>query len=239
MFHVIKLQAEHERHSWVTGFYWTLVVMSTLGFGDITFTSDTGRIFSIVVLLSGVVFLLVMLPFLFIRLFYAPWLEARVRLRAPREVPAAVEQHVIIAELDPIALLPQRQVQRPRRGDVGRLGPRHRAARYRLDRRGAQRAVRRDREEERRRIGALEDDRASVRNADTERVGRVQHAIVFHGERGEMGVGNQVAQRIPAAEHLLKKGPMLIGRLDDAHARLVEPALHTLGGFLERERTLM
>ena len=92
LFHVIKLNVEHEQHSWVTGFYWTLVVMTTLGFGDITFTSDIGRVFSIVVLLSGVVFLLVMLPFLFIRLFYAPWLEARVRLRAPREVPAGTQR---------------------------------------------------------------------------------------------------------------------------------------------------
>ena len=66
--------------------------MTTLGFGDITFTSDTGRLFSMVVLLSGVVFLLVMLPFLFIRLFYAPWLEARVRMRAPREVPAGTDR---------------------------------------------------------------------------------------------------------------------------------------------------
>jgi Trk K+ transport system NAD-binding subunit len=102
-FHVIKLYFEGEQHSWVTGFYWTLVVMTTLGFGDITFTSDTGRIFSIVVLLSGVVFLLVMLPFLFIRLFYASWLEARVRLRAPREAPAEMRGHVIIAEYDVIA----------------------------------------------------------------------------------------------------------------------------------------
>ena len=103
LFHVIKLQVEGEPHSWVTGIYWTLVVMTTLGFGDITFTSDIGRIFSIVVLLSGVVFLLVMLPFLFIRLFYAPWLEARVRLRAPRELPATTKGHVIIAEHDAIA----------------------------------------------------------------------------------------------------------------------------------------
>lgn len=103
LFHVIKLEVEHEQHSWVTGLYWTLVVMSTLGFGDITFTSDIGRVFSIVVLLSGVVFLLVMLPFLFIRLFYGPWLEARVRLRAPREVPAGTRGHVIIAEYDAIA----------------------------------------------------------------------------------------------------------------------------------------
>ena len=87
LFHVIKANVEGEQHSWITGLYWTLVVMSTLGFGDITFTSDIGRAFSIVVLLSGVVFLLVMLPFLFIRLFYAPWLEARVRLSAPRSVP--------------------------------------------------------------------------------------------------------------------------------------------------------
>ncbi|HXW04347.1 MAG TPA: NAD-binding protein [Vicinamibacterales bacterium] len=104
LFHVIKLNVEGEQYSWITGFYWTLVVMTTLGFGDITFTSDLGRLFSIAVLLSGVVFLLVMLPFLFIRLFYAPWLEARVRLRAPRDVPAGIHGHVIIAEYDAIAV---------------------------------------------------------------------------------------------------------------------------------------
>jgi Trk K+ transport system NAD-binding subunit len=102
-FHVIKVYVEGEQHSWVTGFYWTLVVMSTLGFGDITFTSDVGRVFSMVVLLSGVVFLLVMLPFLFISLFYAPWLEARIRLRAPREVREGTTGHVIITEYDAIA----------------------------------------------------------------------------------------------------------------------------------------
>lgn len=104
LFHVIKLYVEGEQHSWITGLYWTLVVMSTLGFGDITFTSDTGRFFSIVVLLSGVVFLLVMLPFLFIRLFYAPWLEAQVRLKAPRRVPDAMHDHIVLTELDDLAL---------------------------------------------------------------------------------------------------------------------------------------
>lgn len=103
LFHVIKASVEGEQHSWVTGFYWTLVVMSTLGFGDITFTSDIGRVFSMVVLMSGVVFLLVMLPFLFISLFYAPWLEARVRLKAPRQVPPGTAGHVIITEYDVIA----------------------------------------------------------------------------------------------------------------------------------------
>jgi voltage-gated potassium channel len=104
LFHVIKLNVEGEQHSWITGFYWVLVVMSTLGFGDIIFTSDIGRLFSVLVLLSGVFLLLVMLPFLFIRLFYAPWLEARVRLRAPREVPRGTRDHVIIVEYDPVAV---------------------------------------------------------------------------------------------------------------------------------------
>jgi voltage-gated potassium channel len=102
LFHVIKLNVEGEQHSWITGFYWTLVVMSTLGFGDIIFTSDTGRVFSMIVLASGVFFLLVMLPFLFIRLFYAPWLEARVRLRAPRQVPPGTSGHVILVEHDAV-----------------------------------------------------------------------------------------------------------------------------------------
>ena len=35
LFHFI-MELEGQNHSWVTGFYWTLTVMSTLGFGDIT-----------------------------------------------------------------------------------------------------------------------------------------------------------------------------------------------------------
>ena len=104
LFHLIMGRIEGQQHSWITGFYWTLVVMTTLGFGDITFTSDAGRLFSIVVLMSGVVFLLVMLPFLFIRLFYAPWLESRVRQRAPRGVRRGTAGHVIITEYDPVAI---------------------------------------------------------------------------------------------------------------------------------------
>ncbi len=102
LFHVIMLY-EDQQHSWLTGFYWTLTVMSTLGFGDITFHSDLGRIFSILVLLSGIVMLLIVLPFTFIRFFYAPWLEAQVRLRAPRRVPEGVRGHVIICSYDEIA----------------------------------------------------------------------------------------------------------------------------------------
>ncbi len=103
VFHVIMLHVEGRQHSWLTGVYWTLTVMSTLGFGDVTFHSDLGRLFSIFVLLSGIVLLLIVLPFTFIRFFYAPWLEAQVRLRAPRTLPADTRGHVVICSYDSIA----------------------------------------------------------------------------------------------------------------------------------------
>jgi Trk K+ transport system NAD-binding subunit len=100
-FHVVMLH-EGQQHSWLTGFYWTLTVMSTLGFGDITFHSDLGRLFSILVLVSGVVLLLIMLPFAFIRFFYAPWLEAQIRAKVTRKLPDETQGHVIICNRDSI-----------------------------------------------------------------------------------------------------------------------------------------
>jgi hypothetical protein len=98
LFHLLMLY-EGRQYSWITGFYWTLTTMSTLGFGDITFTSDAGKIFSVVVLLSGIVFLLVMLPFTFIQFFYAPWLEEQNKARAPR---SGAGKHVRARDLSPI-----------------------------------------------------------------------------------------------------------------------------------------
>ena len=102
-FHYIMARFEGQEHSWVTGVYWALTVMTTLGFGDITFQSDLGRLFSVVVLLSGVVLLLIVLPFVFIRFFYAPWMESRMRFHAPRAVPPGTQDHVILCGLDSLA----------------------------------------------------------------------------------------------------------------------------------------
>lgn len=102
-FHLLMLHVEGQTHSWITGIYWTLTVMTTLGFGDIIFHSDIGRAFSIVVLLSGIVLLLIVLPFTFIRFFYAPWLEARVRQQAPRKARENAIGHVVICTYDTIA----------------------------------------------------------------------------------------------------------------------------------------
>ncbi len=115
IFHILMAR-EGQPHSWVTGFYWTMQTMSTLGFGDITFTSDVGRLFSVLVLVTGITVLFIFLPFTLIQFFYAPWLEARAASRAPRELPADTAGHVLLTAHGPIeAALIQRlnQFQSP------------------------------------------------------------------------------------------------------------------------------
>lgn len=102
LFHVIMQLEGRTEYSWITGFYWTLTVMSTLGFGDITFYSDLGRVFTSIVLLSGIVFLLILLPFTFIEYFIEPWQEAQKEARAPRKLPEKTRGHVILTAYDAV-----------------------------------------------------------------------------------------------------------------------------------------
>jgi voltage-gated potassium channel len=101
VFHQL-MALEGRSYTWTTSFYWVLTVMSTLGFGDITFEGDLGRAFSLVVLITGASFILVLLPFVFIQFVFTPWMEARESARAPRRVGAEVTGHVVITDLDVI-----------------------------------------------------------------------------------------------------------------------------------------
>ena len=111
LFHVL-MEREGQHFSWMTGFYWTLTVMSTLGFGDITFQSDLGRSFSILVLITGVMFLLVLLPFTFIECCYAPWMKAQAEARAPRQLPVGTNRHVIMTSHGPITKILIRMLEK-------------------------------------------------------------------------------------------------------------------------------
>ncbi len=101
VFHAI-MDREGQAHSWATAVYWTLVTMTTAGFGDITFTSDLGRLFSILVLLSGFAFLLVLLPFTFIQFVVTPWMAMREAARAPRVLAEDMRAHLVLTALGPI-----------------------------------------------------------------------------------------------------------------------------------------
>jgi len=101
VFHELMAR-EGRTYSWPTSIYWTMTTMTTLGFGDITFTSDLGRLFSVVVLVSGSAFLLVVLPFTFIQFVFIPWINERERRRAPRTLPESTSGHLILTAFGPI-----------------------------------------------------------------------------------------------------------------------------------------
>lgn len=89
IFQVI-MQYEGRTESWVTGFYWTLTMITTLGLGDITFYSDLGRLYSMAILGTGMIFFLVLIPFAVIQLFQSS-------ARAPRQLAPNINNHVIVS----------------------------------------------------------------------------------------------------------------------------------------------
>jgi Trk K+ transport system NAD-binding subunit len=102
LFHILMAR-EGQTHSAISGLYWTLTVMSTLGFGDITFHSDLGRLFTILVIFSGLIFFVVMLPFTFIQFIYQPWLEAQKQIKVPVSLPAETKGHVLLVGVSDVA----------------------------------------------------------------------------------------------------------------------------------------
>ncbi len=93
LFHIV-MAYEGRSYSWLTGLYWTLTVMMTLGFGDITFQSDLGYFFTIGVLCSGLLFLLVLMPLLF--------MQGQTAARVPIEMPKDAQGHVIVCLYDAV-----------------------------------------------------------------------------------------------------------------------------------------
>ena len=101
VFHAMMAR-EGRSYDTLIGFYWTMETMSTLGYGDIVFTSTAGRMFAVLVVTTGIIFLLILLPFAFVQFFYVPWLEARKAALAPRQLPPDTAEHVILTDHGPV-----------------------------------------------------------------------------------------------------------------------------------------
>ena len=102
LFQYFMLTLEGRRFSFIAGVYWVITVMTTLGFGDITFHTDPGYIFAGIVTISGVIFLLILLPFGVVSLFLAPWIEHRLRYRPAVALPETKSGHILIIGLDAV-----------------------------------------------------------------------------------------------------------------------------------------
>lgn len=117
LFHVLMAR-EGQSYSWASALYWTITTMSTLGYGDITFTSDLGRLFSMLVLLSGILLFVVLLPFSVVQFIVAPWMDQREAARAPRRMPADLSGHIILVGLDVVTQTLVARAKRSRRPTV-------------------------------------------------------------------------------------------------------------------------
>jgi voltage-gated potassium channel len=101
-FQALMSTVEGRDFTWVAAIYWTLVTMTTLGFGDIVFESDLGRMYSVLVLLTGALLILILLPFTFIQLVYLPWRAAVRAARTPRVLPEDVTGHLVLTGRSPM-----------------------------------------------------------------------------------------------------------------------------------------
>lgn len=88
---------------WIEAFYWVLTTMSTLGYGDITFSGDAGRLFSMAVMFTGVFYLFIVLPFVFMEFLYKPFMEYQTGARVARKFDHATGKHVILTHYDSIS----------------------------------------------------------------------------------------------------------------------------------------
>ncbi len=94
IFHYLMLREGKDLH-WFVGVYWTVATMTTVGFGDVVFSTFSGMLFSVVVIISGIFFILIIIPFTLIQLFQSA-------ARVPREAPKGITGHVILTHYGPV-----------------------------------------------------------------------------------------------------------------------------------------
>lgn len=90
----IKLMRIYENKDFgiITAFYWVIASMTSVGYGDIVFSSPQGHLFSILVDVSGVIMIFALL----FPLVITPQLEEMIKKELPRKVPIDLANHIII-----------------------------------------------------------------------------------------------------------------------------------------------
>jgi len=90
--YLMTLESQPENANTITAIYWATSTIATVGYGDVVFTSLPGRIFSIVVQVTGIILISGFLATYII----APWMDRVIKFRLPRKVPSSMKEHIII-----------------------------------------------------------------------------------------------------------------------------------------------
>jgi voltage-gated potassium channel len=90
--YLMVLENHPENANIITAIYWATTTITTVGFGDVVFTSQAGRLFSIIVQIVGVI----QISSFLIAYVITPWLDKTIKLRLPRKVSSGMKDHIII-----------------------------------------------------------------------------------------------------------------------------------------------
>ncbi|MDN5309692.1 MAG: voltage-gated potassium channel [Methanolobus sp.] len=89
---IMEYEQQYDHANFIDGTYWVMATITTVGYGDIVFTSAAGKFFSILVQLSGIP---VVFGLLF-NLLLSPLLEKNIRPSMPIKSPKNFSEHIII-----------------------------------------------------------------------------------------------------------------------------------------------
>lgn len=80
--------------SFIEAFFWTVATITTMGAPtDLVLTSELGRVYSVIVVFSGIAIFFIGFPFFII----GPWLEEQVKkATSPERIPLPEKDHVIV-----------------------------------------------------------------------------------------------------------------------------------------------
>lgn len=93
----MKYEGQDQNINPITAFYWVVSTITTLGYGDIVFHSPLGRLFTILVVFSGLAILwAVVIP-----IVITPRLEKMVKA-SPTSAPEKISDHIIISGYNPL-----------------------------------------------------------------------------------------------------------------------------------------
>jgi len=95
MLFMILMSLEGQDHNFFDALYWTLTIFTTLGLGDIVFSTTGGHVFTVWVLLSGIAAFFILTPYVLYQFFQS-------ESRAPRSLSKKISGHVLIIGYNPI-----------------------------------------------------------------------------------------------------------------------------------------
>ena len=90
--YIMNLENQPENANLVTAIYWATTTIATVGYGDVVFTSQAGRLFTIIVQVLGIV----LISGFLVTYVVTPWMDRVIKFRLPRKVSSGMKDHIII-----------------------------------------------------------------------------------------------------------------------------------------------